>query len=246
MTKVRLVPVNNAIELNKLFTAAKTCYSAKSPIDIFDEEKDLVEVEDFVNGKIEVGHVSVIEHTHLTFLIEGVSRALTHQLVRHRLCNYSQQSQRYVKLDRIENWNESGEYFVIPPSILNNDAALKEYSHLMKEASDCYKRLVLLGIRSEDARFVLGNGCQTNIVMTVNLRELIHICNERLCSAAQWEIRNLVSEMKKCVVEQLPFMDEWLQPKCVSLGYCPESEKRSCGRMPLKKNVILTLEKQNA
>ncbi len=235
--KVFLIPFDSSVAVDKIWVAAKTCYSAKTPIELWEEASSipLDKKTAFIDNKIKAGHLSVVEHLHLTFLIAGVSRALTHQLVRHRLCNYSQQSQRYVNLNKMDKSAE--DYFVIPPSIQKNEEALVTYKSAMLEASTAYNRLVSLGILPEDARFDIGNGCKTNIVMTVNLRELMHICNERLCTAAQWEIRQLVSEMKRCVVSVLPFMEKWLQPKCKILGYCPESAKRSCGMTPTRDNL---------
>jgi len=235
--KVFLIPFDSSVAVDKIWVAANTCYSAKTPIELWEEvhQFSLDKKTAFIDDKIKYGHLSVVEHLHLTFLICGVSRALTHQLVRHRLCNYSQQSQRYVNLNKIEK--NADDYFVIPPSIQKNEDALLTYKSAMLETSKVYKRLTDLGIPSEDARFDLGNGCKTNIVMTVNLRELMHICNERLCTAAQWEIRQLVLEMKRCVVSVLPFMEKWLQPKCKILGYCPESSKRSCGMTPTRNNL---------
>ena len=239
--KVTLFPIDPEMELNKIWVAAKTCYSEKTPQELYEEAKllDAKTKSDFIEDKIKVGHLSVVEHVHLTFMVSGVSRALTHQFVRHRLCNYSQQSQRYVNLEKLDKGNS--EYFVIPPSVESDEKAKEIYVCAMKELANIYRQLNKKGIKAEDARFVLGNGCKTNIVITGNLRELMHICNERLCTAAQWEIRELVKEMRNAVVAYLPFMERWMQPKCEILGYCPESKKRSCGRKPTRVQHLETL-----
>ncbi|MBQ7826959.1 MAG: FAD-dependent thymidylate synthase, partial [Clostridia bacterium] len=127
------------------------------------------------------GHHSVFEHVSFTFLIEGVSRACTHQLVRHRHASYTQRSQRYC--------DESGFDVVVPEGLSEEQRA--RYDAAMDIASDAYAELVLLGVAKEDARMVLPNACETKLYMTLNLRELIHMANERLCSRAQWEIRSM-------------------------------------------------------
>lgn len=150
------------------------------------------------------GHLSVFEHISFTFLIEGISRACSHQLVRHRHCSFTQRSQRYC--------SEDGFKATIPPSVIKKYMRC-EYGTLLDEIEDRYERLQEQGIPNEDARYVLPNACHTSLYMTCNLSELIHICNERLCSRAQWEIREMVQEMVNLVPEELRFM---LVPKCKS------------------------------
>lgn len=182
------------------------------------------------------GHHSVAEHIVFTFAIEGISRACSHQLVRHRMASYSQQSQRYVKMDGFE--------YVIPDSIQNSNKRIwltsledfadmfKVYDALMEDIQQVYEQMVKSGIPEEDARYILPNACCTNIVMTVNLRELIHIAELRLCTRAQWEIRELVEKMVECVVKLDEGYAQWLVPQCQRLGYCPE--KRGCGKVAKK------------
>ena len=114
----------------------------------------------------------------------------------------------------------------------------KLYTLAMKTSLETYNTLVSMGMKKEDARMVLPNACCTNMTVTMNLRELMHLCNERLCTCAQWEIRQVVREMAKQVVEALPFMKDYLVPKCERLGYCNEPKRRSCGRKHIKAEII--------
>ena len=146
------------------------------------------------------GHHSVFEHIYFTFKIEGISRACSHQLVRHRHCSFTQRSQRYC--------SEDGFDFVTPPSI-----DPKAFANDMEDFKDLYEDYQRSGVSNEDARFVLPNACETSLYLSCNLRELIHMANERLCMRAQWEIRELVKLMVACVDLDLQFM---LVPKCKS------------------------------
>lgn len=139
------------------------------------------------------GHHSVFEHIYFTFKIEGISRACSHQLVRHRHCSFTQRSQRYC--------SEDGFGFVTPPSIEEG-----EFSSYMSANEDIYQYLQSKGVPNEDARYVLPNACETSLYLSCNLRELIHMANERLCNRAQWEIRELVKQMVALVDPELRFM----------------------------------------
>ena len=150
------------------------------------------------------GHHSVFEHIYFTFKIEGISRACSHQLVRHRHCSFTQRSQRYCSEDGFE--------YVTPPSLIKKHV-VGSYDYEMFETRECYDTLQALGVPNEDARYVLPNACETSLYLSCNLRELIHIANERLCTRAQWEIRELVKQMVALVDPQLQFM---LVPKCAS------------------------------
>ena len=147
------------------------------------------------------GHHSVFEHIYFTFKIEGISRACSHQLVRHRHCSFTQRSQRYC--------DETDAEYIIPDGIKNIDL----WGADMANAFNGYEAQKLIGTPAEDARYILPNACATSLYLSCNLRELIHICNERLCSRAQWEIRDLVKEMVALVDPELQFM---LVPKCQS------------------------------
>lgn len=151
------------------------------------------------------GHHSVFEHIYFTFKVEGISRACSHQLVRHRMCSFTQRSQRYC--------NEDGFGVVLPPSIENN-VGYYDYNETILDIRQGYANLLNnIHIPKEDARYVLPNACGTELYLSCNLRELIHICNERLCNRAQWEIRELVKRMVDLVNPDLKFM---LVPKCKS------------------------------
>ena len=146
------------------------------------------------------GHHSVFEHIYFTFKIEGISRACSHQLVRHRHCSFTQRSQRYC--------SEEGFKYVKPPTMGGLAFEID-----MSSAQEWYEDYQNHGVPNEDARYILPNACATELYLSCNLRELIHICNERLCSRAQWEIRELVKEMVHQVDNDLHFM---LVPKCKS------------------------------
>lgn len=151
------------------------------------------------------GHHSVFEHIYFTFKIEGISRACSHQLVRHRHCSFTQRSQRYC--------SEDGFKVILPPSIEKNYSSECDYDHIVRDIDEAYAELQNSGIPNEDARYILPNACETSLYLSCNLRELIHMSNERLCRRAQWEIRELVQQMVYCVNADLWFM---LVPKCKS------------------------------
>jgi thymidylate synthase (FAD) len=150
----------------------------------------------FLQARIREGHESLIEHASLTFEISGVSRTLTHQLVRHRLASYSQESQRAVDLSDPE--------FVVPPSIAQNSEAVRIWDGLVGQMNDAYQRLRQLGIKKEDSRFALPNATATRIVVTMNFRELRRFFTLRCDRAAQWEIRALAREMLKLAYQVAP------------------------------------------
>ncbi len=219
--------------LKLIFAACRQCYSARFAGEVFSDEKlSLEQQAEFVKKIVASGHESPLEHVKFTFAVEGVSRALTHQLVRHRLASYSQQSQRYVKADKFD--------FILPPSIEQDGRMREEFSRLMAEIQRVYNRLLELykdqGSSGEkanqDARFVLPQAAETKIVITMNCRELIHFFHQRCCERAQWEIKHLANRMLAICREQLPEVFETAGAKCEFLKYCPEGEKFSCGRYP--------------
>ena len=187
---------------------------------------------------IKSGHQSVTEFCDFTFHIEGISRALSHQLVRHRMASYAQRSQRYV--------SESEFDYFVPKSIKGNQGAFEEYTELMYQITDTYRLLQEMGIPNEDARMVLPNACETVIEVKMNLRALMNFMNERLCTCAQWEIRNMAIAMKKAVVEQVPELEQYLVPKCEKygkeFGFCMETKKRreqlKCNRHPRLEEIF--------
>ncbi|MBN2831474.1 MAG: FAD-dependent thymidylate synthase [Candidatus Omnitrophica bacterium] len=225
--------------LSLIYAACRQCYSAGFAGEIFaDGSKDSAKQEEFVRQVVSSGHESPLEHVKFTFAIEGVSRALTHQLVRHRIASYSQQSQRYVKASDFD--------YIIPPLIEADAEMKKEYINTMQEIQESYNRLLgafeKKGKKGEtanqDARFVLPQAAETKIIVTMNCRELMHFFKERCCSRAQWEIRRLADEMLKICKQKLPAVFNNSGAKCVTLGYCPEGVKFTCKRYPLKEEVL--------
>ena len=163
------------------------------------------------------GHTSVLEHAVFTFRVEGLSRAALAQLTRHRLASFDVQSQRYVKLDDPE--------MVIPESI-RNSRWFAECQSTMRYCMNLYGRLLDAGIPAEDARYVTPQAVTTELIMTMNARELLHFFSLRTCNRAQWEIRCLADEMLKICRNVSPGIFGAAGPGCVT-GNCPE--KKPCG-----------------
>lgn len=219
--------------LKTIYTACKTCYSAKLPYENYlnapDEEKML----ELIKRVIGSGHYSTIEHIQLTFAVQNVSRACTHQLVRHRHMSFSQKSQRYVK--------EKGEFDYIMPKTIEKNPKLKEkFEEFILNTSNLYQEFIEAGIPAEDARSILPNAAASSLVASLNLRELIHLANLRLCTRAQLEIRMLVKAMVEEVIKKEPWLKPYLVPKCERLGYCDED--KSCGKMPVKDELLKTVQ----
>ncbi len=201
-------------------SAARLCYSAVGVSEII-EDFSQDEIEKFLNMLVELGHNSPTEHVSFTFAVEGVSRAMTHQLVRHRIASYSQQSQRYVKMEDFE--------YIIPPSISKNSGALSVYKKVMNEIENAYEQLAAI-VHREDARYVLPNACETKIVLTFNCRSLYNFFEHRCCERAQWEIRRLANLMLAEVKKVAPVLFAKAGAPCLSKGLCPEG-RMSCGRI---------------
>jgi len=200
--------------------AARSCRSQKAVDELLKEDKSkLLKSLDIC---VERGHESVIEHASFTFSLEGVSRACTHELVRHRIASYSQQSQRAVKLEK---------NYVMPPSISKSNEAAKLFEEAMDAAWKEYAELVGKGIPVEDARYVLPNAATANIVVTMNARSLINFFRLRCCTHAQWEIRELAYEMLKLVKKVSPAIFSKAGPPCVIDDECPENDQ-SCPMYP--------------
>lgn len=201
--------------------AAKLCYSPSS-IDELEDKVRGISQEDFLKKILTLGHLSVLEHANFTFGIEGISRATSHQLVRHRLASYSQQSQRYVKFK-----SEGGAEYIIPPSIKGKEKeAFKEF---LSTVETLYEKLVTAGIPKEDARYILPNAAATKIIVTMNARELLHFFNLRCCERAQWEIREMATLMLSHVRKVSPFIFSTAGPGCLAAA-CPEGEM-TCGNI---------------
>ena len=221
-----------------IYTACRTCYSELEPAEIFRRaeagEIDRAKMQKLISGVIESGHGSTIEHVVFTFGISGVSRTLSHQLVRHRAgVAFDQQSQRYVKFTRAAT--------MLPGTLAEADPDLRaRYEAQVGGALELYGDLVAAGIPGEDARFVFPNATRTNLVMTANLRALIHMSGLRLCTMAQWEIRRLFQLIRHEVFAVSPFLGSFLAPKCVPLGYCDEMGNRDehCPIRPHRDSVL--------
>lgn len=248
--------------------AGKLCYSAVGVDEITQKLTD-EEIARYVNMLANIGHESPLEHVSFTFAIEGISRACTHQIVRHRIASYSQQSQRYVKLEQFE--------YIIPPAIESNSEAKRIFIEAMERDQKAYDELVDLLLEDilidkhatdygscireilkenpnavpdrskvldlyaenflenyrkaekqaiEDARYVFPNACETKIVITMNARSLLHFFNVRCCNRAQWEIREMATEMLKECKKIAPALFKKAGPDCV-YGKCGEG-KMSC------------------
>lgn len=261
-TQLKVKLLSHTPEPEKLVaTAAKLCYS---PVGIEELQQNLTEsnVVSFVDKLMEMHHESPVEHVSFTFAVEGVSRALTHQLVRHRIASYSQQSQRYVAAAQFQ--------YIVPPSIKESEYASEVYRQSMENAQESYDIIVdtlisekamkyvpetvdcidaaeylrdtnpklykkLLRECFEDARYLLPNSTETKIILTMNVRSLLGFFNHRCCERAQWEIRELAVKVYEACKEVAPTLFKKAGPSCVS-GICPEGSM-SCGKQLEKKQI---------
>jgi len=231
--------------LSKLYGAYRTCYSADSPIQIWEKIRTEAisrdKVRDFIKARLETGHSSPLEQVVFWFAISGVSRSLSHQFVRHRIgISFEQQSQRYVRFkeERLE--------YVLPESWQR--AGLEDaFKELLAHVTKTYRRALDAGIPAEDARFVLPNAAPTNFQIMVNFAEMQHIADVRLCVRAQWEIRRMVALMRAEIKRSVPEIAPYIQPKCGEnrMGYCDESmedwEKCPLGKVRPHKKALFEL-----
>jgi thymidylate synthase (FAD) len=201
--------------------AARLCYSTVGIADL-QQRLSAADVEAFLDKIMSLGHQSVLEHASFTFGIEGISRACSHQLVRHRLASYSQQSQRYVVL------KGDGLPAVLPGTVAETERRRKIFDSAMQTCVEAYRALLEDGVPAEDARFVLPNAAETRIVMTMNARELLHFFALRCCERAQWEIRAMALAMVRLVRPVAPVIFRHAGPGCLA-GPCPEGAF-TCGR----------------
>ena len=211
--------------LQKLYGAYRTCYTPKPPGEVWAEIRDgrisADKIREFIQERLKTGHASPLEQVVFWFGISGVSRALSHQFVRHRIgISFEQQSQRYVR------YREERLDYVMPKSW--EQAGMSDaYDALMRQITRVYEAALAKGIPAEDARFVLPNATPTNFQVMVNFAELLHIADLRLCWRAQWEIRHMVALMRREVMKVAPEIGTYLQPKCGDkrMGYCDEPVK---------------------
>lgn len=218
-----------------IYAAFRQCYHAgfvgDAWPDLTADGADRARQAAFVRQVLESGHGSPLEHVSFTFGLSGVSRALTHQLVRHRVASYSQQSQRYVDASDFD--------YILPPAVAANPRARARFEAFMDEAGAAYRDIRALldadgrgGSSREDARFVLPQAAASNIVVSMNCRALLNFFEHRCCARAQWEIRRAAGMMLALCRDVLPEIFENAGPRCERLGWCPEGERFSCGRYP--------------
>lgn len=256
MSYLKVKLLSHTPDAEKLIaTAAKLCYSSSDIESLRDGLTD-EKVESFIDMIVSIGHESVVEHVSFTFGIEGISRACSHQLVRHRIASYSQKSQRYV--------NENGFEFITPPAVAELPEAKTEYDRIIDEITGSYEKLAALltekhtavfisqgmdekaarlkasKLANEDARFVLPNACETKIVVTMNVRSLFNFFRHRCCNRAQWEIRAVANEMLRQCIEVAPHIFAHAGPSCVAEGKCPEG-KMTCGKINEVKDYFHSL-----
>ncbi|MGM0608455.1 MAG: FAD-dependent thymidylate synthase [Candidatus Muiribacteriota bacterium] len=203
----------------KIAVAARLCYSELNIADL-ENKLDQKTIERLLRIVIERGHHAVLEHAIFSFGIDGVSRVCTHQLVRHRIASFAQQSQRYVKL--------KGDLKYYTPVMVKKDKnALKIYEKINKQAKKAYDELLMLGIDKEDARYVLPSSTASNIIVTMNVRELFHFLELRMCQRAQDEIRIIAYKMYYELEKVSPIIFKYAGPTCKTKKICKDNLK-SC------------------
>jgi len=207
-----------------VYYATRLTYTTDEPVGMWEEilgnldnPKYKKRMKKLIHTVVKRGHHSVLEHATFTFLITGCSRVCTHQLVRHRIASYSQRSHRYTEI--------SDDVFQLPPSIRENEEALKLYKQHIESSQAIYHELLDKGVPREDARFVIPQAVTSPIMVTMNARELIHFFGLRLCTHAQWEIRQAAALMLSAVKEVAPIIFDNVGPRCIMLGYCPDDDK---------------------
>jgi thymidylate synthase (FAD) len=199
--------------------AARLCYAPVGAAELLEHMSDDA-VRKVLKTIITSGHTSALEHASYTFAIDGVSRAMPHQLVRHRLASYNQQSQRYVTY-------ADEPMFVVPPDVAADEALAASYGAACRAAFDAYRALLGAGVAPEDARYLLPNAMETKIVVTMNIRELLHFFELRCCKRAQWEIREAAMRMLELAEPTAPYIFMDAGAGC-RRGACPEG-KMTCG-----------------
>ncbi len=231
--------------LRSLYMAYRTCYSALTPQQVAarieDERITDAQMRQFIEERLKTGHASPLEQVHFEFGISGVSRAFSHQFVRHRVgISFEQQSQRYVTY-------KEGEFPYTVPATVEKAGMADKMNALFDQVGELYEEMVAAGVPAEDARFLLPNATNTNFKITVNFQSLLHICDLRLCTRAQWEFRKVAALMRSEVVKAVPELGKYLQPKCgeFRMGYCDESVKdwEACpiGRVRPHKDALFKL-----
>ncbi len=234
--------------MRSLYMAYRTCYSQLTPqkvaARIEDERIPREKMHAFIVERLKTGHASPLEQVWFEFAIAGVSRAFSHQFVRHRVgISFEQQSQRYVTYKK-------GKFPYSVPKSVEKAGMAEKMEELFGQAGDLYEEMVAAGVPAEDARFLLPNATNTNFKITVNFQSLLHICDLRLCTRAQWEFRRVAALLRAEVARAVPELGSYLQPKCGELrtGYCDESvedwEACPIGRVRPHKDALFRLYDQ--
>jgi len=200
--------------------AARLCYADSSIEQLLGQAP--LQAARLLQKILDLGHFSVLEHASFSFGIEGISRACSHQLVRHRIASFSQQSQRYVS-------HNQPFAAVVPESIGERQELLLRFEKHMQDTHELYRDMLAAGIPAEDARFVLPNASATKLVMTMNARELRHFYALRCCRRSQWEIRAMAKEMLRLARQAAPLLFADAGPGCLH-GPCPEGAM-TCGEI---------------
>ncbi len=217
-TEISVKLISNTLNPEALVTAAANiCYEKRRDFENIDVSPNTK----LIKMVMKMGHLSILEHVSFTFLITGISRACSHQLVRHRLASFSQRSQRYI--------DEADFDYVVPDSIKRNKAALADFTKLMQQTAAFYETFLSSGIPKEDARYILPNAAATGLIVTMNARELLHFITLRTCLRAQWEIRQIAEKMLTLARANAGVIFENAGPACV-LGPCTEG-KLTCGKI---------------
>jgi thymidylate synthase (FAD) len=201
--------------------AARLCYS-QVDIEALKDKLTGADIKKFLDKIMSLGHQSVLEHASFTFGVDGISRVTSHQLVRHRVASFSQQSQRYVS-------HKERFAVVTPPSIAENPEHAERFEAQVAALHAAYASLIEAGVPAEDARYLLPNATETKILITMNARELLHFFAVRCCERAQWEIRAMAVEMLRLVRPVAPTVFGKAGPGCLA-GPCPEGAM-CCGKM---------------
>ncbi len=224
MIEVKLLPNSTSPNpLRSLYLAYRVATSSLTPVQIMNRIESERITEDqmmaFIEERFKVNHVSPLQQVSFEFAISGVSRAFSHQFVRHHVgIDIEQQSQRYV------SYSLKQFPYTMPSSIANIPLGPKSFQDIMHTLQLAYDTYIAAGVPEEDARFVLPNACHTNLKLTVNFTELQHMADLRLCTRAQWEFRHVMGRMRGEVMRSFPWLGKQLGPKCMSfrLGYCDE------------------------
>ncbi|MBR5883357.1 MAG: FAD-dependent thymidylate synthase [Mailhella sp.] len=210
--------------IKRIYQGYRRCYSSEEGRI---ENTSVAEMEQFIMRMLrtEHAHESPLEHVSLTWHVT-CSRACSHQLVRHRIASYSQQSQRYVRMDDLP--------YIMPPAIASNAINRVSFENALEVAENAYRFMTNVGgAGAEDARFILPATVATQLVVTMNFRSLLHFFAERTCNRAQWEIRDIANQMLEKCQAAYPCVFLNVGPHCMKLKHCPEA--KPCGKQPWKK-----------